>query len=163
VRDQFVHWLEKAGVERERVTVCGLLARNQHLELYNQVDIALDTYPFNGCVTTLEGLWMGVPVITQVGQMTVSRVGLTLLTQLGLAAFAAHSPDQYIQKAVALAANPAALAKIRASMRQRMLASTLCDPSCHARELEAAYRRMWKDYCRSREGIQDVSNEEACV
>jgi predicted O-linked N-acetylglucosamine transferase (SPINDLY family) len=160
VRAYFTNELERAGVECDRVTVCGLLARRQHLELYNQVDVALDTYPFNGCVTTLEGLWMGVPVITQVGEMTVARIGLTLLTQLGLSSFAAYSPDQYIRKAVALAANLKTLAKIRSSLRARMLASTLCDPSCHARELEAAYRQMWQDYCRSQQGVQDVSNEE---
>ncbi len=163
VRAHFTHWLEQAGVDSKRVTVCGLLAQDRHLDLYNRVDIALDTYPFNGCVTTLEGLWMGVPAITLVGPMTVSRVGLTLLTQLGLSAFAAHSSDQYIQKAVALAANVSALAKIRSRLRQRMLASTLCDSSCHARELEAAYRQMWQDYCRSREGVQGVSNEEVCA
>ena len=163
LRAYFTHELGQAGVECERVTVCGLLAQDQHLELYNQVDIALDTYPFNGCVTTLEGLWMGVPVITLVGQMTVSRAGLTLLTQLGLSAFAAHSPDQYVQKAVALAANVSALAKIRSRLRQRMLASTLCDPSCHAHELEAAYRRMWQDYCRSQKCAGEVSNEELRV
>jgi len=160
VQDHFTDALEQAGIDRARVTVCGLLAQNQHLELYNQVDIALDTYPFNGCVTTLEGLWMGVPVISLVGKMTVSRVGLTLLMQLDLASFAAHCPEQYVQKAVALGRNVPALAKLRSCLRQRMLASTLCDPSCHARELEAAYRNMWQDYCRSQQGIGDISNEE---
>ena len=145
------------------MTVCGLLPLDQHLELYHQVDIALDTYPFNGCVTSLEGLWMGVPVISLVGQVTVSRVGLTLLTQLGLEAFAAHSPDQYIKKAVALASDLQSLAKIRASLRQRMLASNLCNPACHARELEAAYRTMWRDYCSARTGHQTVSREEVCA
>jgi predicted O-linked N-acetylglucosamine transferase (SPINDLY family) len=163
LRQHFVHWLQQAGVEAERVTVCGLLPLDQHLGLYHQVDIALDSYPFNGCVTSLEGLWMGVPVISLVGQVTVSRVGLTLLTQLGLGTFAARSADQYLKTAVALASDLQSLAQIRASLRQRMLASNLCNPARHARELEAAYRKMWRDYCSAQSGRRSVPREEVSV
>lgn len=160
VRHHLTDKLAQMGIKSSRVTVCGLLARDKHLERYNQVDIALDTYPFTGGVTSLEGLWMGVPLITLAGDMTVSRIGSSILAQLGLEAFTAYTPEQYVKKAAALAANPEALARIRASMRQRMLASALCDPARHAQALEAAYRRMWQDYCRSQAGSERASKTE---
>ena len=89
------------------------------MKLYGQADIALDTYPYNGTVTTMEAMWMGVPTISLVGDNSIlSRAGLTILSRLDMEFFAASTPDEFIRKAAALAGNLEALAKIRASMRQ---------------------------------------------
>ena len=120
----------------------------EHLKIYEQVDIALDTYPYNGCITTLEALWMGVPTVSLIGRDNyVSREGLSILSRVGLEFFAVSKPEEYVAKVTALAQNPDALAKIRVSMRQRIAASTMCNAKAYATNVEAAYRRMWRRWC----------------
>ena len=94
---------------------------------------------------------MGTPVISLVGEAHMSRVGLSILTRLGLEFFAASTPDEYVSKATALAANPDALAKIRAQVRARMAVSPLCNRDLFAKNIEQAYRKMWHGYCSSKE------------
>ena len=150
VREHLWREFERRGVARNRVTLCGELPYLEHLELMGQVDLALDTYPFNGCITSLECLWMGVPVVTLTGQTYVSRVGLDILTRLGLEVFAASDPRQYVAKACAFARQGRDLAAIRSSLRALMLQSPLCQPRRMAGELEQAYRRMWRRWCEGR-------------
>ncbi len=152
-REVCLRQFEKEGISGERITICGWVSLPEHLNLYNQVDISLDTYPYNGTTTTCQSLLMGVPVISLVGEAHMSRVGLSILTRVGLEFFAASTPDEYVSKATALAANPAALAKIRAQVRARMAVSPLCNRDLFAKNIEKAYRRMWHDYCRSK-GIE---------
>lgn len=140
---------EESGISPERITISGWLSLSDHLKLYNRVDISLDTYPYNGTTTTCEALWMGVPVISLFGESHMSRVSLSILTQLGLEFFAASTPDEYIAKATALAAKPDSLAKIRASMRTRIANSGLCDAKAYAGNVEAAYRKMWHKWCKT--------------
>ena len=147
VREHLWREFERRGVARNRVTLCGELPYLEHLELMGQVDLALDTYPFNGCMTSLEGLWMGVPVVTLTGQTCVSRVGLDILTRLGLEVFAASDPRQVVVKACAFARQGRDLAAIRSSLRALMLQSPLCQPRRMAGDLEQAYRRMWRRWC----------------
>ena len=116
---------------------------DEHLKSYEKVDIALDTYPYNGTTTTCEALWMGVPVVSLVGQYHASRVGLSILNRVGLEFFAASNPEEYISKTIALASNIQSLAQIRTSMRARIADSGLCYAKGFARNLEAAYRKMW--------------------
>ncbi len=153
VRDYFLSEFEKSGITRDRIDIYGWKSPVEHMGLYNRVDIALDTYPFNGCITTLEALWMGVPVISLAGNNSLlSRTGLSILSRVGLESFVAHSPAAFVAKASAFAAgNLDALARIRATMRTRMSASTLCDAGRFARELEDAYRNIWRRWCRSRD------------
>jgi len=92
---------------------------------------------------------MGVPIVSLVGEMIVSRYGLTLLQRIGLDYFAAFSSDEYVKKAVALAQNPEALGKIRMSLRCRMMSSSLLDAARFADELERGYREMWRHWCDS--------------
>ncbi|MHC4354097.1 MAG: O-linked N-acetylglucosamine transferase, SPINDLY family protein, partial [Planctomycetota bacterium] len=151
LQEHYLSQLERMGVSGDRTTICGWRPPADHLDLYNQVDIALDTYPFGGCMTTLEGLWMGVPVVSLVGENSLlSRTGLSILSRLDMSFFAASAPDEYVSKAVALAHKPDALAGIRNSLRQRMAASTLCNGRYYARCLEEAYREMWCKWCRTR-------------
>jgi predicted O-linked N-acetylglucosamine transferase (SPINDLY family) len=150
VADHYYHQFEQLQVNRERVIIDGWQSYVEHLQMYKDVDIALDTYPWNGHTTTCETMWMGVPTISLAGKSSVSRVGLSILSCVGLEFLATSTPDEYVAKAAALARNLNALAKMRASMRQRMTASSLCDAKTHAGSVEAAYRKMWNRWCRSR-------------
>jgi predicted O-linked N-acetylglucosamine transferase (SPINDLY family) len=149
VRDHYVHKLAQLGINRERVQIYGTMPHFEHLRLLGQVDIALDTYPYNGCITTLEGFWMGLPIVTLMGEHYVSRVGYSILSRIGLEIFAALTSREYVDKAVAFASQLENLAAIRASLRQRLLESDLCDPRRLAREMESAFRGMWYRWCRS--------------
>ncbi len=135
------------GVSRERIDILGQLPFAQHMDLYNRVDLLLDTYPYNGGITTLEGLWMGVPTLTWTGQTFVSRAGWSILTRLGLEGFVAHSAREYAHKASAFVRQTDELARIRCALRSMMLHSPLCDLTRVSRELERAYRRMWHCWC----------------
>jgi len=150
IREAILGQFERHNVSRDRIQIKGRLSDFGHLALFNEVDAILDTYPYNGIVTTTEALWMGVPVVTLTGQKWIERAGLSLLTQVGLESFAASTPEKYIAKAKALAASPAALDRLRSSMRQRMLASPLCDAKRLCRELEVAYRQMWRRWCQTK-------------
>jgi len=150
VKNHYLSQFAQCSISRQRVQICGRKPHFEHLRLYSQVDIALDTYPYNGTTTTCEALWMGVPVISLVGPRHFSRVGLSILTHLGLEFFTAETADQYVAKAAALAAKPDALARIRGSMRTRMTADTLCDKNNFARTVEQAYRHMWRQWCGNR-------------
>jgi predicted O-linked N-acetylglucosamine transferase (SPINDLY family) len=142
---------ERLGIRRERVEICEMCRSHfSHMQLHNKVDILLDTYPFNGFMTTLEGLWMGVPTISPVGEdLSVARAGLSILSRIGLEIFASSTPDEYVAKARAFAKELDNLQKIRASLRQIMLDSDLCKPKRLTDEIEDAYRKMWHRWCRN--------------
>jgi predicted O-linked N-acetylglucosamine transferase (SPINDLY family) len=107
----------------------------------------LDTFPYNGHTTSLDSFWMGVPVITLVGQTVVGRAGLSQLTNLGLPEFIARTPEQYVQIAARLAGDLEQLAHLRATLRTRMSQSRLMDAKGYAGAVEAAYRDMWRQWC----------------
>jgi protein O-GlcNAc transferase len=109
-----------------------------HLAAYHQTDITLDTYPYNGTVTILESLLMGVPVISMAGEMTSSRMGLSLLSAAGLSDLCAHNEEEFVAKAAELAGNLDRLASLRAELRQRLLTSPLCDGAAYTRRFEEA-------------------------
>jgi predicted O-linked N-acetylglucosamine transferase (SPINDLY family) len=119
-----------------------------YLKSYHQVDLGLDSYPFNGGTTTCEALWMGVPVVTLVGNRQVSRLGLSILATLGLTELIAYTKEEYLEICINLARNLNHLQTLRADMRARMQASPLMDATSFTRHLEAAYRKMWEEWCR---------------
>jgi predicted O-linked N-acetylglucosamine transferase (SPINDLY family) len=118
--------------------------RREYLKLYHRVDIALDTFPYNGHTTSVDALWMGAPLLTLPGEMPVSRAGLSLLSNIGLEELAASSEEDYVRLAAELAGDLPRLADMRATLRARMLASPLMDAPRFARNVEAAYRSMWE-------------------
>jgi predicted O-linked N-acetylglucosamine transferase (SPINDLY family) len=120
-----------------------------HLERYGHIDLALDCYPYHGTTTSCEAMWMGVPSIVLIGPTHVSRVGLSLLTNLGLSEFAAMSNDQFVEIAVSAAKDLDRLAEVRRTMRERMRSSPLMDVQGFCREIEDAYREMWRKWCAS--------------
>lgn len=151
VRNYYLALFASAGVSPERLELVPYTpAVNSHLELYGRIDIALDPFPYNGTTTTCEALWMGVPVITLAGGTHAGRVGVSLLSQVGLAEFIALDEQAYVALAVELAGDPGRLARLRMSMRQRMKDSSLCDGASFAREVESAYRSMWRKWCVTR-------------
>ncbi len=136
-----------AGVAAERVQLFDLIddARG-HLAFYGGIDVALDTFPYNGTTTTCEALWMGVPVVTLRGERHGARVGASLLAAVGLDDLVAGDRESYRAVAVALARDPARRTALRATLRARMAASPLLDAAGFARAMEDAYRTMWRDW-----------------
>jgi len=148
-RTRFRELFTKNGIDTDRIELLSeQLPRKQHLAVYNRVDIALDPFPYNGTTTSCEALWMGVPVVTLAGTMHAGRVGVSLLTRVGLQDLIANDTAEYIRIAAALAADRERLARLRTELRPQMAASPLCDPARFVRDIETAYRRMWTHWCR---------------
>jgi len=136
------------GVPGERIETVGWVEDpRKHLEYYQQADIALDTYPYHGTTITCETLWMGVPVVTLMGQTHISRVGVSLLQNAGLPEPVAQSPEEYLKIASDLAGNPTRLAELRATLRDRLKSSPLLDAKRFTSEIESAFRQMWSIWC----------------
>jgi predicted O-linked N-acetylglucosamine transferase (SPINDLY family)/mannosyltransferase OCH1-like enzyme/glycosyltransferase involved in cell wall biosynthesis len=146
-RQQTLDTLQNLGVESHRITFLTPRPRVEYLELYHSIDIALDTFPSNGHTTSLDGLWMGVPVVTLVGKSVTGRAGLCQLTILGLADLVAYDARQYVRIASNLAADLPRLSALRAALRERLAASPLMDAPRFARNMEDAYRSMWEKCC----------------
>jgi protein O-GlcNAc transferase len=146
-RQRTLEALEKAGVAASRVEFVNICPRREYLELYHHIDVALDTFPYNGGMTTCDALWMGAPVPTFAGKMPISRAGLSLLSNVGLHELVAQSEEDYVRITVELAGNLPRLANLRATLRRRMQASPLMDAPRFARNVEAAYRSMWERWC----------------
>jgi protein O-GlcNAc transferase len=157
-RERYAAMFDACGVDRQRITFSGPSPLRTYFEGYNDIDIALDPFPFNGGTTTVDGLWMGVPAVSLVGERWVSRMGLTHLTAVGLADLAVNSPPEYVRTAVALASDTDRLGTLRAGLRQRLLASPLCNAPHFTRSLEALYRDMWVTWCRSRDSRAVISD-----
>ncbi len=144
IRDGFT----QRGIDPGRVGFCEFRQTPEsHLAVYNDIDIALDTTPYNGTTTTCEALWMGVPVVTLRGDRHAGRVGASLLTAIGFEAGIAETPEDYVLTARLLAENPGLLKTARRALRDTVLHSPLCDRDSHARSLEDAFRAVWRIWC----------------
>jgi predicted O-linked N-acetylglucosamine transferase (SPINDLY family) len=151
IQETMMRFFTAQGVDRARIEVEPWRGTSfaEHFAVYHGVDIALDPFPYNGTTTTCEAMWMGAPVITLIGNRHSGRVGLDLLSRVGLAHLAAKDADEYVKKAVDLARDIPALADLRRNLRERVRASPLCDAPRFAHEFEAALRRMWRQWCES--------------
>ncbi len=137
----------KHGADAKRVDLRSPdISPMDHLNGYNLLDIALDSFPYNGTTTTCEALWMGAPVITLAGNNHVSRVGVSQMTNLGLPEFIARDTNDYVNIAVALANDLPRLAELRAGMRERLKNSPLMNVPRFTKNLEEAYDVIWKKY-----------------
>jgi protein O-GlcNAc transferase len=147
LKNYHLELFKQEGITADRLEYHGRLpSMDDHLELYNAIDIGLDPFPFNGATTTCEALWMGVPVITLLGDRHVGRVGASILTNVGLTDFIAQDIDGYIQLAVEMAAKTNYLKEIREGLRERMQRAPLCDGRSFASDVESAYQDMWNCY-----------------
>jgi protein O-GlcNAc transferase len=146
-RQRLLDIFASCGIESSRVDLhAHVPSLSGHLDFYRQIDIALDTFPYHGTATTCEAIWMGVPVVTLAGKMHVSRVGVSLLTNVGLPDFIAESPEHYVQIAVDLAKSPARLADLRTTLRDRMAQSPLMNARQFTRDVESIYRQIWRKW-----------------
>ena len=147
-RDALVGQFGQRGIAAQRINILGMLdSVTDHLSLYNDMDIALDPFPYNGATTTCEALWMGVPVVCLMGDRHAARVGASLLTHIGRSEWVAASAKDYVGRAVQLAGDPAALMHWRSMLRDTMAGSRLCDKTAFAREMEANLRHAWTAWC----------------
>ncbi len=146
------------GIDSSRLVLLGWEATAaDHLAIYKRVDIALDSFPYNGTTTTCEAMWMGAPVVTLQGDRHAGRVGASLLGSVGLTELVAQDVDEYVRIAARLAGDLPRLAALRAGMRQRMRASALLDEQGFMRELEEAYLGMWREKLASSAASQDAA------
>ena len=146
--DKFHDAFAAHGIAGERIEFMPKFpAMSDHLAAYGRVDIALDSFPYNGATTSLEAAWMGVPMIALRGDRLVSRMGASILTQLGLTDLVADTAEAYVEAAVDLARDSDCLAALRRELRSRMAASPLCDAPAFTRDMEAAFREMWRGWC----------------
>ncbi|HLK41240.1 MAG TPA: tetratricopeptide repeat protein [Polyangiaceae bacterium] len=146
-RERVLVTFEEHGIDRARVTFVPYQPHQAYLATYRSIDVCLDTFPYNGHTTSLDASWMGVPVVTLVGSTVVGRAGLSLAANLGLPGLVARSPEEFVAIAVGLSADLDRLAVLRAGLRPRMESSPLMDAPRFARNLEAAYRSLWRSWC----------------
>ena len=145
--ERILGYFERYGIDRNRIEFVKPRPRVGYLEFYHQLDLVLDAYPYNGHTTTMDTLWMGVPVVSLTGQPVVSRGGLSLLNNLGLSELVAHSEDEYVEIATRLAGDLDRLAELRENLRPRMEASVVMDGVHFTRRIEDGYRAMWREWC----------------
>jgi predicted O-linked N-acetylglucosamine transferase (SPINDLY family) len=141
---QFVrNTFSKYDIQPDRLDFSGYINHyTTHLEQYHKVDIALDSFPYNGTTTTFESLWMGVPVLTLAGKTHSSRVSKSILTSLGLTDLIASSESDYILKAIHLASNKSLLNTLRYSLRHLLSHSQLLNAKGFVRQLETVYQKI---------------------
>jgi len=142
-RAAILHDMASQGVTEDRIEFLPRVPLQQYLATYNRVDISLDTFPYGGGTTTLDSLWMGVPVVAATGQTPASRSAASILAALDLQDWIAPGVDGFVELAVARAADRDALRALRGALRARLQDSLLTELPRYTRDLEAAYRRMW--------------------
>lgn len=148
LRERVAGIMAAHGIDASRLDMGGGHAPAEgHLAQYARIDIALDPFPFTGSTTTFEALWMGVPVVSLIGDSVVSRWTFSMLCKAGLGELAAASQDDYVDIAARLAAEPARLARLRTELRATVAASPLCDARRMTRHLERAQRAIWRRRC----------------
>ena len=146
VRKTYLAMFTRCGIAPERIHIKGHMSHMDHFQVLGEVDIMLDTFPFNGFVSTFDALWMGVPVVSLCGETWVGRGGASILKHVGLDVFVAYSPQEYVQKACAFANQLDQLNAIRHSLRPLLLQSPLCDCRRLAWGLEKEFRFMWRQW-----------------
>jgi predicted O-linked N-acetylglucosamine transferase (SPINDLY family) len=147
VRDSVLERFAAQGIGPGLLVLEGRTRRAEYLASYGQVDIGLDPFPFTGGTTSAESLWMGVPVLTLAGDRLVSRQGVGLMMNAGLADWVATDADDYVARAVAHASDLPRLAALRSRLRQQVQASPIFDAQRFAPLFEAALRGMWTRWC----------------
>jgi predicted O-linked N-acetylglucosamine transferase (SPINDLY family) len=142
-RQHVVEVMGRTGIAAERIRFEDRRPRSQYLELHHQLDIVLDPFPWNGHTTSLDALWMGVPVVTLTGNKAITRGGLSLLSNLNLSELAANSHEDYVRIATELAGDVSRLSELRTSLRSRMQGSPLMDAARFTRNMENVFAEMW--------------------
>ena len=150
VRTQLMAPFIKAGIAPERISILGKTPWAGHMHALNRVDIALDTLPHGGGITTLEGIMMGIPVVTLRWPTFAGRASASLLTSLGLTDWIAENPDQYMEIAIEKSRDLDSLAALRARLRPQFAASIFGNPAVMVKAIENEYRKLWQEWCARR-------------
>jgi predicted O-linked N-acetylglucosamine transferase (SPINDLY family) len=145
--DTFAIWFEEEGIAPARIAFHGRGTMEAYLALHHQVDLCLDTFPYNGGTTTNHALWMGVPTLTLAGRSARDRAGAAILSQVGLQAFVAMDDDDFVARGVHWATHPDELAALRTSLRKRVDNAATRRPETVAAGLALALRVMWRRWC----------------
>jgi protein O-GlcNAc transferase len=143
-------WFGEDGIPRERLLFASASLSTEYFEEYSRIDIALDPFPYNGGSTTLDALWMGVPVVTLAGRLAVQRHGACFLSAAGLPDLVTHSPEQYVTTAMFLAQTLPKIPDSRINLRKALQQSPLMDEIALVRCVEDAFREMWRKWCSSK-------------
>ena len=134
-------------VDPERIVIRGRASILEYFTAIGNTDIALDTFPYNGATTTLDTLWMGVPVVALRGERGISRSSYSIMESLRMPELIAGSSEEYVRLNVALARNAGQRQELRSTLRRRLELSPLMDTAGFVRDLETAYRGMWRVWC----------------
>ena len=147
-RERLLRAFAERGVDPARIEFAPYAATTvEHVAVYGQVDIGLDPFPYNGTTTTCEALWMGVPVVTLLGRAHAGRVGASLLTRIGCGDLVAATREEYVQTSTRLAGDRDRLVALRRDLRAKLSSSSLMDAGMMTRDIETAYREMWRRFC----------------
>jgi protein O-GlcNAc transferase len=149
-RPRVLERLARHGIDAGRIEFTDFQPRPEYLQTYQRFDIGLDALPANGHTTSLDSLWMGVPVVTRIGRTAVGRAGWSQLCNLNLRELAAESDEQFVRIAAELAGDLSRLAELRRTLRQRLAQSPLMDAPKFTRGIEAAYRSLWRQWTQKR-------------
>ena len=147
------------GVDEGRLTLVGLVPRVDYVLPFHKIDIALDPFPYPGITTSVESLWMGVPVLTLEGNSFLSRQGVGLMMNAGLPDWIAADPDDYVARAIDHASNVQGLAELRAGLRDRLMMSPIFDALQFSQHFEAALRCMWQKSCAEQVALPKISSD----
>lgn len=152
-RGQLASWFEEEGIDAERIMFHARSTMEDYLALHGQVDIALDTFPYNGGTTTWHAVWMGVPTLTIAGDMPQGRISTSILEQVDLHGFVAGDKQDLVQKALFWAARLDSLSGIRTSLRERFSKSPAGQPGMIAEGMSRAFRQAWKRWCHDQAAV----------
>ncbi len=144
LQDRVLQTFAGQGIEEHRIEFIGSLSREDHFEAFSRIDIALDTFPYSGATTTVENLWMGVPVVTLAGDRYAARMSASILKCIGHPEWVAEDLESYVQIATQLASDVESLANIRMSLRTEMQASPLTNSQKFCEDFLALIVKIWK-------------------
>jgi len=147
---QILERLERFGISSDRVETVGRVPMKKYLAAFNEIDVALDSMPYNGATTVLDTLWMGVPIVALVGDRSISRGTYSILKTLGRDDLIAETPEKYVDLNVSLATDIEWRSELHRTLREQLQRSPLMDISRFTEDLEAVYRTMWHEWCATR-------------
>ena len=146
IKKKLISTFKKYNIDSNLIIIEGKSARNQSLESYNKVDIALDPFPYSGAITTFEAMWMGVPVLTKKGNKFVSRQTESINNNSGMADWVAQNEDEYFKKAIKFSSNIQHLSKVRMNLRKKVLNSPSFNSSLFAKQFDKMLWKLWEDF-----------------
>jgi protein O-GlcNAc transferase len=152
-REEVLGRFIRMGVAAERIEIVGVQPWKQYISTFSRIDITLDPFPYGGGITTCDSLFMGAPVVSLSGNTAVGRGGRSILTNIGLPELIAQTPEEYKKIAQKLSGDLPKLSALRHTLRARMQQSPLMDAKSFARDIEAAYRQMWRKWCKQAAGV----------